>query len=173
MVLDLGDLDLVLPPSILAAPGFGSLAVLLRDRTDKEGFLQSANVRHRITQSPRKGIFYCGSGHDETDSQDLATEIQAILSALETGDGSPPSPGIQVNEKKCAKCLTCFRVCPHAAIILNFKSRPEIVPNACFSCHLCLVSCPACAIESKEFSSAGLTEKNGGPGAKENRDSGL
>jgi heterodisulfide reductase subunit A len=31
---------------------------------------------------------------------------------------------------------------------MNEKNRPEIVPEACFSCHLCVSNCPAYAIES-------------------------
>jgi len=63
-----------------------------------------------------------------------------------------------INEKKCAKCLTCYRICPHGAIILNEKKRPQIVPEACFSCHLCVANCPAYAIESTNFTNDQITD---------------
>ncbi len=158
--LDLGDLCLVMPASVKAAPGFEALAGLLKDQIDREGFLQSANVRHRISQSPRKGIFYCGACHDESDPMDLETQISEVLSTILIMDfpSAAKDSGVFINEKKCAKCLTCYRICPHRAIILNEKTRPQIMPEACFSCHLCMSNCPALAIESDNYANAQVTE---------------
>jgi hypothetical protein len=44
---------------------FKEVAALLKQPLDKEGFMQSANVRHRLTQSLRKGIFFVGTCHDD------------------------------------------------------------------------------------------------------------
>jgi heterodisulfide reductase subunit A len=81
----------------------------------------------------------------------MDTEIQDILSALGTSGVPPEKPGVAINEKSCAKCLTCYRICPHAAIVLNKKGQPQIMEDACFSCHLCVSNCPAQAIESEYF----------------------
>ena len=166
---------LVLPESINACPEFKALADLLRSSLDREGFLQPANVRHRLVQDPRKGIYYAGSGHDEVDDQEIATQIQEILSALNTQNANPganlETTGVTINEKRCAQCLTCYRICPHSAIILNEKMRPQIMENACFSCHLCLSNCPAYAIESDGFTNekiAGLLSKRS-PGQGEQK----
>ena len=146
---------LVLPPSLTPAPGFKNTADLMGQAIDREGFLQSANSRHRLTQSPRKGIFFAGTCHDETDQDDLDNEINDILSAFSTESFDLPhiktglDLEIEIDQKKCAQCLTCIRVCPHSAIIMNEKNRPQIVQDSCFSCHLCVSSCPAYAIESK------------------------
>ena len=152
---------LVLPPSLTPAEGFKDTTALLRQPLDKEGFLQSANIRHRLTRSPRKGIFFAGTCHDETDKDDLNNEINDILSALSTKSFELPDvdTGVEINQKKCAQCLTCIRVCPHSAIVMNEKNRPQIVPDACFSCHLCVSSCPAYAIESKELTNDQIAQK--------------
>jgi heterodisulfide reductase subunit A len=146
---------LVLPENIRSCQGFEAIAKLLRSSLDREGFLQPANVRHRLTQSPRKGLFFAGTSHDEVDDNDLETEIKDILSSLPFLGPCTPAPhkktGVTINEKRCAQCLTCYRICPHAAIILNEKMRPQIMEDACFSCHLCYSNCPAYAIESEEF----------------------
>ena len=142
---------LVLPENIHSCQGFEAIATLLRSSLDREGFLQPANVRHRLAQSPRKGLFFAGTGHDEVDNHDLETEIEDILSSLCTQDAPRQKTGVTINEKRCAKCLACYRICPHAAIILNEKMRPQIMEDACFSCHLCYSNCPAYAIESEEF----------------------
>lgn len=156
---------LVLPDSVCSCKEFETIATLLGSGLDREGFLQPANVRHRLVQDPRKGIYYVGSGHDEVDDQEIETEIQEILSSLNTQNADPganlETTGVRINEKRCAQCLTCYRICPHRAIILNEKSRPQIMENACFSCHLCLSNCPAYAIES-DFTNeiiAGLLSK--------------
>ncbi|MCG8635545.1 MAG: FAD-dependent oxidoreductase [Desulfobacterales bacterium] len=148
---------LVVPDTIAASPLFSELARLLNLGLDMEGFLQPANVRHRLVQSQRKGIFFAGPGHDDIDGTDLAMEIRAILAALATqADNTGACGPVTVNEKKCAKCLTCYRVCPHGAIILNEKSRPQIVEAACFACQACVSNCPAFAIESKGFANEDL-----------------
>ncbi len=142
---------LVLPPSLTPADGFKETAALLRQPLDVEGFLQSANTRHRLSGSPRKGIFFAGTCHDEADLDNLNEDINEILSAFSIQNFNLPEidTGVEINQKKCAQCLTCIRICPHSAIIINEKSRPQIVPDACFSCHLCVSNCPAYAIESK------------------------
>jgi heterodisulfide reductase subunit A-like polyferredoxin/coenzyme F420-reducing hydrogenase delta subunit len=139
---------LVLPDSIHACKDFEPIATLLRSCLDREGFLQPANVRHRLVQSQRKGIYHAGSGHDEVDDQEIGTQIQEILSLLNTQGANLKTTRVTINEKHCAQCLTCYRICPHAAIILDEEMQPQIMENACFSCHLCLSNCPACAIES-------------------------
>ena len=149
---------LVIPAARVPGRNFPETATLLKQTLDKEGFLQSANVRHRPVQSPRKGIYFAGTGHDEVDEADLAAELDGILADLNFS-GPPRDPGVEINQKKCAQCLTCLRICPHQAIVLNDKSRPEIVPAACFSCHLCVANCPALAIESEQFSTTGLAEQ--------------
>ena len=165
ILLDLTCDALILPQALSPAKGFADLASLLRQPLDKEGFLQWANTRHRPVQSLRKGIFFAGTCHDDTDSDDLAKELDEIVSFLSTQDSSFPAsdPGVEINQKKCAQCLTCIRICPHGAIVMNDKSRPQIVPDSCFSCHLCVSNCPAFAIESRTMANeqvAGLTQKD-------------
>ncbi|MCD4720372.1 MAG: FAD-dependent oxidoreductase [Desulfobacula sp.] len=152
---------LVLPPGLTPAGEFKNAAALLGQPLDKEGFLQSANTRHRLTQSPRKGIFFTGTCHDETDPDDLNNEIKDILSVFSTESFDLPQidTGVEINQKLCAQCLTCIRICPHSAIIMNEKNRPEIVPDSCFSCHLCVSNCPAYAIESKALTNDQISRK--------------
>ena len=156
---------LVLPSSLTPARGFKDAADLLHQSLDKEGFLQSANTRHRLTGSPRKGIFFAGTCHDETDQDDLNNEINDILAGFSTKDfdwsgvKTGLDTGVEINQEMCAQCLTCIRICPHSAIIMNENNRPQIVPDSCFSCHLCVSSCPAYAIESKALTNDQIAQK--------------
>jgi len=155
---------LVIPPQVMASPDFPDKARLLRQRLDREGFLQSPNVRHRLTRSTRRGVFFAGSGHDETDVDDLRAETEDILAHIRalsvkmSAAGPPADPGVAINERMCAKCLTCYRICPHGAIVLNDKMMPQIDPAACFSCHLCMANCPAHAIDSEAFANNAFAE---------------
>ncbi len=137
----------MIPKATLPGPGIDNAARLLRQERDTEGFLQSPNVRHRLTQSPRKGIYFAGPAHDDVDDTDLAAELDGIMADLDF-PGPVQNPGVEINQKKCAQCLTCLRICPHQAVVLNAKDRPKIDPEACFGCHLCVANCPALAIES-------------------------
>jgi heterodisulfide reductase subunit A len=96
------------------------------------------------------------------DDADLTAELKSIMADLNFS-GPSLNTGVEINQKKCAQCLTCLRICPHQAIFLNEKERPEIVPDACFGCHLCVANCPALAIESTTCAPEQVTElaKNG------------
>ncbi|MFN2357121.1 MAG: FAD-dependent oxidoreductase [Desulfotignum sp.] len=153
---------LVIGASPMPGPDFENTAGLLQQCLDREGFLQSPNVRHRLTQSPRRGIYFAGTCHDEVDDTDLAAELNNIMADI-SFTGPVQDFGVEINPKKCAQCLTCLRICPHNAIVLNEKSRPEIVAQACFGCHLCVANCPAFAIASEQFSTdhvAALAQKD-------------
>lgn len=153
---------LIISEKRIPGKNFPMIAGLLKDSLDTEGYLQSANVRHRLTKSPRKGIFYTGSCHDETDEQDQEMELEQILFSLHeiaNKNAIDFSCPIEINSKKCKKCLVCFRTCPHGAVILRDGVNPFIVAEACFSCGLCMSSCPALAIESKDFSDTSYTSR--------------
>ncbi|MCP4747869.1 MAG: FAD-dependent oxidoreductase [Desulfobacteraceae bacterium] len=143
---------LVIPKRIAPAGETQRLASILQQSVDQEGFFQSANTRHRLIGSPRRGLFFAGACHDEIDGFDLKEEIAAIKAGLDalflnkTGNGQPPVIGRQT----CRQCLTCYRICPHRAIILQETNKPLIVDQACFGCGLCVASCPAKAIGRDE-----------------------
>ena len=142
---------LVVPRVIQASPRNRILAGILGQLTDREGFLQSPNVRHRLTGSPKRGIFFVGSCHDETDDRDLDLEIEAIktsLCSLATERFNIDNHAV-IDEGKCAKCLTCYRSCPHGAIILKEEFQPLVIEEACFGCGICVSGCPAEAISQE------------------------
>jgi len=127
---------------------------------DKEGFLQSPNVRHRPVGSPR-GIFFVGSCHDEVDREDINREINAVKASLEQlfliNHEKELEQASAVNKDKCLRCLTCYRICPHAAVVIQNNYQPIIIPEACFGCGICVSHCPAKAIE-QALSSEGIKD---------------
>lgn len=139
---------LVIPDAVQPALSSGLISQHLRQSLDGEGFLQSANVRHRPVGSPRKGIFFIGSCHDEADDTDLRMEIEAVKASLHqlTRGRVALDPPAVIDEGKCGRCLTCYRACPHAAVMIKNAIQPVIVAEACVGCGICVSSCPAKAI---------------------------
>jgi len=54
----------------------------------------------------------------------------------------------EVDQEKCAACLTCYRACPHGAIEPNTtQHRMDILDPACWQCGICAAVCPGRALE--------------------------
>jgi len=147
----------VIPEKVTVSENSREVARKLHQSLDTEGFLQTANVRHRNVGSPRRGIFYAGRSHDEGD---LEAEIEEITAALDKPDNDADqiSGHPEINKSVCVRCLTCVRICPHSAIVLQNHYQPEIEPSACFDCQLCVSICPALAIESKAVPEPGSAQ---------------
>ena len=148
---------LVMPSLLLPGEAIANIANIVKQPLDTEGYLQSGNIHYRPVSSIRKGIFYTGHCHNDYDTMDTRQEAEAIiiqlshLLALESS-GSPGAI-MEIDKQKCAKCLTCLRVCPHDAIdpsILNTSFK--MYNAACVQCGICVSSCPGQAIELKSAS---------------------
>jgi len=57
--------------------------------------------------------------------------------------------GAVVDQKKCMACLTCLRVCPYGAPVVEAYST--IRPEYCQACGLCAPECPAEAISMVSY----------------------
>jgi coenzyme F420-reducing hydrogenase delta subunit/NAD-dependent dihydropyrimidine dehydrogenase PreA subunit len=57
--------------------------------------------------------------------------------------------GAVVDQKKCMACLTCMRVCPYGAPVVEAYST--IRPEYCQACGLCAPECPAQAISMVSY----------------------
>jgi coenzyme F420-reducing hydrogenase delta subunit/NAD-dependent dihydropyrimidine dehydrogenase PreA subunit len=57
--------------------------------------------------------------------------------------------GAIVDQKKCMACLTCLRVCPYGAPVVEAFST--IRPEYCQACGLCAPECPAQAISMVSY----------------------
>ncbi len=72
--------------------------------------------------------------------------------------------GAIIDESKCASCLTCFRVCPLAAVEIGEAMFAN--PARCQACGVCASVCPANAISLSYWGSADLTPSaSAGPDA--------
>jgi len=115
---------------------------------DGLGFAQADNVRRLSNLTNRRGIFVAGGSRDIlSDSEKLADADQvsmrvlALLNQLDT----EALPEVTIIQGRCARCLTCYRLCPHGAI--DIGRHISVVNAACQSCGICVAGCPGRAIE--------------------------
>ncbi len=108
-----------------------------------------ADVVEKINREPRKKIKHlpaetrCSSfvpfefGYDELEALEEAGRCRGCAG------------GAVVDTKKCMACLTCRRVCPYGAPVVQAYS--EINPERCQACGLCAPECPAQAISMVSY----------------------
>jgi len=125
-----------------------SLAHGLATRQDNLGFAQSDNVHRMSNATNRRGIFVAGGSRgilskDEqlADADQVTLKVLAFLQDLD----AEPLQKVEIVRGRCARCLTCYRLCPHMAISIG--TRVSVVTEACQSCGICVAGCPARAIE--------------------------
>jgi len=148
----------------LPGPSAKRLAQLLMIHQDPSGFLQTNNVRRVPIFTNRKGIFVSGTAAGIkpfyqvlTDGLNVALEA-CLLAKGESIYGAKTE--IEVDTEKCARCLTCYRVCPHGAVAWNGE-RIVISPLMCEGCGTCASECPMNAIQLKEFADSAVSKEIG------------
>ncbi|MDR4498236.1 MAG: FAD-dependent oxidoreductase [Candidatus Scalindua sp.] len=74
------------------------------------------------------------------------TEVMAVREAMRCMNcGS----GATVSEELCIACLTCVRVCPFEIPKIEKDENYAYIDSDCQSCGICVIECPAKAIEFK------------------------
>lgn len=113
---------------------------------DETGFIQRDNVHRLSVGTNRKGIFSIGPSRAVQGRSDHQADARnAVVSIMALSEEVPFDPADKAEVlPTCIKCLTCYRICPYRAILLNDK--PHVQPQACESCGLCAAECPRMAI---------------------------
>ncbi|MDZ4064019.1 MAG: FAD-dependent oxidoreductase, partial [Coriobacteriia bacterium] len=81
---------------------------------------------------------------------EAAREAQRCLSC---------TTGVRLTREKCASCLTCVRVCPHDAPVLEIGGYLYFDADACHACGACVSQCPALAISLEGHSEEELSQR--------------
>jgi len=163
------DVQLPVDLLVLATPsvpteGGEELSKLLKVPLTADGFYLEAHVKLRPVDFASEGLFLAGAAHypksiDETISQAYAAagRAAAILAkpALKAG-------GVvaEVDQDKCAACLTCVRVCPYEVPIIEADTKKaKIEAAACQGCGICVSECPVKAITLHHYTDAQVFAK--------------
>jgi len=128
---------------------------MLKVPLNADGFYVEAHLKLRPVDFASEGIFLCGLAHspkfvDENISQARAAASRAatVLSKTHLDIGVQVS---HVNQDKCISCMTCLKVCPYGAPLVNRDQKAEIVGAKCMGCGICAAECPARAIQLSHF----------------------
>jgi heterodisulfide reductase subunit A-like polyferredoxin len=121
---------LVLSAAMLPPAGTRELAEMMRFACTLEGFMLEAHLKLQPVDFPTEGAYLCG-----------AIQYPKFI------------------DEKCTGCLTCVRICPYDAPVINPDSigaggilgTAEIAPAACRGCGICAGECPAKAIQLQHY----------------------
>ncbi|MBU4415317.1 MAG: FAD-dependent oxidoreductase, partial [Proteobacteria bacterium] len=132
-----------------------NLAKLFNVPIDQDGFLKEAHKKFKPVEFTTKGIYFAGLVHypkpiDETISQAQAAAAKAVT-VLSKEYISTNTEVASIDLKLCVACLTCSRICPASALIINGMGKPYIEPAKCRGCGICVVECPTKAIILEHF----------------------
>ena len=163
------DVEIPLDLLVLATPavpteGGSELSKLLKVPITGDGFYLEAHVKLRPVDFASEGIFLCGSAHypksiEETISQAYAAAGRAagILAKPTLKAGGVVA---EVDEDKCAACLTCVRICPYEVPIIDMETKKaKIEAAACQGCGVCVSECPVKAIALHHYTDAQIFAK--------------
>ena len=110
-------------------------------------FAQSDNVHRNVVGTNRKGIFVSGFARgvqaDWGRSTDAGNAALSVIKCFRKEETTHLGKA-DIDNGRCVRCLTCFRICPYAAITLNTKVAVDI--HSCEGCGICAAECPAHAI---------------------------
>ncbi len=127
------------------------LARIFELEVDLHGFVQGDNVHRLPVHTNRKGILVAGPSRSaQTLSEQLTDADNAALFVrdIEVGAADQTTLLAQINDGKCVRCLTCYRLCPYRAIQVG--KRVSVAPAACEGCGICLAECPRGAIDFED-----------------------
>jgi quinone-modifying oxidoreductase subunit QmoB len=134
--------EYLLPPELPKA-----LATAIPSANAFTPFLQPASTRFCGVETPKSGIFAVGPSRGVFSPELIEADVEAAVLAVKNGlqpNKDLPEPP-KIDPDKCAKCLTCVRLCPHGA--MGFHRHAEADPVSCVRCGICAVECPMAAIQ--------------------------
>jgi len=149
-------------PDPSSIPGW--LSGLLEGDLDREGFLLSDSVHGLAGRSFRSGVFAVGEVTGNLDLLRVIVQARAVAGQVRSwmlrSDRAAHDVSVSVAES-CIRCLTCYRLCPHAAISFAAAaahSRMQIWPGSCEECGICVSECPRCSLDLVGYPDEGWRE---------------
>jgi heterodisulfide reductase subunit A len=154
------------------------MAAILDIPLPQEGYLMDDNPQFAQVRANRRGVFVAGGCRFPQTLDEALVEAEAAASGatqlLSQGVYEFDLAVAEIDPVKCAACLTCPRVCPHSAIVVeqyaekniyvtggygkDFKWRAaRVLPPQCYGCGICVSSCPTKAITLKHLTDAEIS----------------
>ncbi len=168
----------VLSERFVPSKGNKRLAEILDVPLVREGYLMDDNPQFTTVRANRRGVFMAGGcRYPQPLDESLVEAVAAasgVCALLSGGTYEYDLAVAEIDPAKCAVCLTCSRVCPHSAIVVeryaerNVYSTGEcekdvrwgaarILSRQCYGCGICVSSCPTKAITLKHLTDAEIS----------------
>ncbi|MBW2058191.1 MAG: FAD-dependent oxidoreductase [Deltaproteobacteria bacterium] len=133
----------------------------------REGYLMDDNPQFCLTGANRRGLFLAGGRGFPLPLDEALKEAEAaaaqVARLVSSGTYAYDLAVAVVNPAKCALCLTCLRVCPHRAVVVEKyaagnvyttergeeggkSEAARVLAVQCYGCGICVASCPTRAI---------------------------
>ncbi|MCP4668059.1 MAG: hydrogenase iron-sulfur subunit, partial [Deltaproteobacteria bacterium] len=145
---------LVLEEAYRPAKETAHLGHILGIHLDGHGFFQGDNVYNLPIFTNRTGIWVAGSARGPLSLEEGLQEAKAtaleVSKLLGEGKQRAAENRVQLDPRKCAICLTCYRLCPHRAVSY-VNRRPAFSDLACRACGICAAECPMDAIQMHAY----------------------
>ncbi len=150
----------VLATAVQARQGADTLAQKLGISYDKYNFYSEAHAKLRPVECATAGIYLAGACQGPKDIPDTVSQASAAAAKVMTlfaKDELEREPIVaKVNERYCAGCLACKKVCPYGAVEEKeirdrqgnlIKVVAWVNPGVCGGCGTCQATCPSKSVE--------------------------
>lgn len=139
---------LISSDKIISSENIDKAAKALKLKSVQSGFVENNKNFLFPDYTNRKGIHVLSYADNEFQGEELALRIKSIVSNVKNDFKYLTNNSYaQVDPAKCAACYTCYRACPHAAMVLdNENSAMKNLQNNCYGCGICVSVCPAGAV---------------------------
>ncbi len=129
---------------------------------DENGFLLSSSVHCHSGRSFTNGVFAVGEAVGSTDL--IRVAARAASAAVQAKAWMIRAEVMRDSEtvsftEDCIRCLTCTRICPHAAFAYNTapaRSTVSASAAACQECGVCVAECPRLVLDLVSFPDLGM-----------------
>jgi quinone-modifying oxidoreductase, subunit QmoB len=146
---------------IAGAPDPASLTLPIQDtmrvERDTDGFLIKESIHCHPGSSFSNGIYVLGEATGNLDLVRIQAEAAAAAANARAWMIEAASKqhvqNVSLNDQ-CCRCLTCLRVCPHTAILLQpgpARSAVQEAAAACKECGICVSECPRLALDLASY----------------------
>ena len=153
--IELNPDKLVLSAGIVSDDTLGKLMTKFKTPVNEDGFLMEAHMKLRPLDFANEGMFMAGLAHAPKQLHESLAQAKGAASRAMTilsKDKLTISGSIaEIDEEKCAICLTCVRACPYGVPFVNDNNKAEIDSASCQGCGTCAGACPAKAIHINHF----------------------
>jgi len=130
---------------------------------DAEAFILSESIHASSGRSFTNGIFAVGQCTGlfglpiiMAQAHSVAVKARSWLRRLED---AAPAEKVLVSDE-CIRCLTCYRLCPHTSISVNYatsRSKISAAAASCQQCGICVSECPRGALDLNFFPEIALS----------------